>query len=59
MSIGYDELQSLVNQSYSITGDVSMTLKEVRKVDRNLSRNEVLEMIGFSDYFDFYETDDD
>ena len=59
MSNGYDELQSLVNQSYSITGDVSMTLKEVRKVDRNLSRNEVLEMIGFSDYFDFYETDDD
>ena len=59
MSIGYDDLQSLVNQSYSITGDVSMTLKEVRKVDRNLSRNEVLEMIGFSDYFDFYETDDD
>ncbi len=53
MSIGYNELALLVNESYSKTGDVDLTLKEVRKVDRNLTREEVLEMIGFGDLLDF------
>ena len=53
MSIGYNELALLVIESYSKTGDVDVTLKEVRKVNKNLSRWEVLEMIGFSDLLDF------
>ena len=57
--MNYDELSKVVNESYKKTGDVRMTLKEVRKIDRNISFNEVWEMIGNKDWFDFYETDED
>ena len=57
--MNYDELSEIVNKSYKETGDVRMTLKEVRKIDRNISFNEVWEMIGNKDWFDFYETDED
>jgi hypothetical protein len=57
--MGYDELAKLVNHSFSVNGDVRMTLKEVRKVEPNLTFSEVWEMIGFKDYFDWMETDED
>ena len=56
--MGYDELANAVNLSYARTGDVRMTLMEVRTLDRTITFNEVWEMIGIKDWFDFYETDE-
>ena len=55
--MGYEELSEAVNHSFRTTGDIRMTLEEIRKVDRTISFGEVWEMLGFKDYFDFYETD--
>ena len=57
--MNYDELADAVNLSYSKTNDVRTTLKQIRKIDRTITFNEVWEMIGFKDYFDFVETDDE
>ena len=54
----YDELSAIVNKSYRETGDVRKTVKEIQKIDRTITFNEVWDMTGLKDWFDFYETDD-
>ena len=54
----YDDLSKAVNQSYEETGDIRLTLKEIRKIDHNISFGEVWEMLGFKDDFDFSDPDD-
>tara|TARA_A100001015_G_scaffold236421_1_gene268586 strand:+ start:8945 stop:9142 length:198 start_codon:yes stop_codon:yes gene_type:complete len=48
--LSYDDLAKLVNEKYE-------TEKNMRKIatDFNISFSEVWEMIGYKDYFDFYE----
>ena len=50
MSKSYDELLVLVNEKYK-------TEKNMRKIasEVGISFSEVFEMIGYKDYFDFYE----
>ena len=55
----YDELSEIVNKSYRETGDVRKTVKEIQKIDRTITFNEVWDMTGFKDWFDFYETDEE
>ena len=47
----YDELCAKVNESYKITNDVRETVKET-----GLHFDVVWEMLGFKDWYDFYET---
>ena len=47
----YDKLCAKVNKSYKTTNDVSETVKET-----GIDFDVVWEMLGFKDYFDFYET---
>ena len=49
----YDELSAIVNKSYRETGDIRKTVKET-----GVSFNEVWDMTGMKDWFDFYETED-
>ena len=53
MMSSYDELSKIANASYAKTQDIRLTMKET-----GLSFNEVFEMVGLKDYFDFEETDD-
>jgi hypothetical protein len=50
----YNELSEIVNKSYRETGDIRKTVKET-----GVSFNEVWELTGNKDWFDFYETDED
>ena len=50
----YDELSAKVNKSYKRTNDVRETVKET-----GIDFDVVWEMLGFKDYFDFYETEED
>ena len=50
----YNELSKIVNASYAKTQDIRLTMKET-----GVSFGEVFEMVGFKDYFDFEETDED
>ena len=50
----YDELSKIVNTSYSKTKDIRTTMKET-----GLSFDEVWDMTGMKDYFDFEETGED
>ena len=50
----YKELSEIVNKSYRETGDIRKTVKET-----GVSFNEVWDMTGMKDWFDFYETDDE
>ena len=50
----YDELSAKVNESYKRTNDVRETIKET-----GIDFDVVWEMLGFKDYFDFYETGED
>ena len=50
----YDELSKLVNTSYAKTKDIRVTAKET-----GVSFNEVWDMLGFKDYFDFEETENE
>ncbi len=50
----YDELSKIVNASYAKTKDIRETMRET-----GLSFNEVFEMTGYKDYFDFEETGED
>ena len=54
LDFSYDELSELVNESYLRTGDIRETMKET-----GLSFDEVWDMTGMKDWFDFYETDED
>ena len=51
--MNYNELSEIVNKSYRETGDVRKTVKET-----GVPFNEVWEMVGNKDWFDFYETED-
>tara|TARA_A100000164_G_scaffold33380_1_gene25580 strand:- start:433 stop:615 length:183 start_codon:yes stop_codon:yes gene_type:complete len=57
--MNYNELSEIVNKSYRETGDIRKTVKEIQKIDRTITFNEVWEMIGNKDWFDFYETDEE
>ena len=46
----YDELSAIVNKSYRETGDIRMTVKET-----GVPFNEVWDMTGLKDWFDFVE----
>ena len=48
--MNYDELSEIVNRSYRETRDIRMTVKET-----GVSFDEVWEMLGFKDWFDFLE----
>ena len=50
--LSYEELSKMVNESYKKTGDVRETVKET-----GVPFNEVWELTGNKDWFDFYETD--
>lgn len=50
----YDELSEIVNKSYRKTRDIRETMKET-----GLSFDEVWEMVGLKDCFDFQETGED
>ena len=50
----YDELSKVVNESYRNTGDIRETVR-----DTKVPFDVVWEMIGFKDWFEFYETDED
>ena len=50
----YEELSKTVNDSYKKTVDVRETVKET-----GVPFNEVWDMTGLKDWFDFYETDED
>ena len=50
----YDDWSKTVNDSYRKTGDIRETVKET-----GLSFDEVWDMTGFKDWFDFVETDED
>ena len=52
--MNYNELSEIVNKSYRETGDIRKTVKET-----GVSFNEVWDMTGMKDWFDFYETDGD
>ena len=52
--MNYNELSEIVNKSYRETGDVRKTVKET-----GVSFNEVWDMTGLKDWFDFYETDEE
>ena len=43
-----------MNETYKTTGDIRETMKET-----GLSFDEVWDMTGFKDWFDFVETDED
>ena len=53
-NLSYQELSKLVNKSYKKT-------KDVRKISQEtgVPFNEVWDMTGLKDWFDFYETDED
>ena len=46
----YDELSAIVNKSYRETGDIRKTVKET-----GVSFDEVWDMTGMKDWFDFME----
>ncbi len=50
----YDELSEIVNKSYRETRDIRKTMKET-----GASFDDVWDMTGMKDWFDFYETDED
>ena len=52
--LSYEELSKMVNESYKKTGDVRETVKET-----GVPFNEVWDMTGLKDWFDFYETDEE
>ena len=52
--MNYDEISKMVNLSYEKTKDIRVTAKET-----GVSFDEAWEMLGFKDYFDFEETDED
>ena len=54
MTVGYDEIAKLVNESYAETGDIHQTMRETR-----LPFDVVWEMVGFKDEFDFVGTGED
>ena len=54
MNGSYNELSKLVNDSYRRTKDIRETMKET-----SLSFDEVWDMTGMKDYFDFEETGED
>jgi hypothetical protein len=54
MKLSYEELSKTVNDSYKKTEDVRETVKET-----GVPFNEVWDMTGLKDWFDFYETDED
>ena len=53
VSGGYDTTAKLVNASYSETGDIRETMRELR-----LPFDVVWEMVGFRDEMDWVETQD-
>ena len=57
--MNYNELSEIVNKSYRETGDIRKTVKEIQKIDRTITFNEVWDMTGMKDWFDFYETDEE
>ncbi len=54
MNGNYYELSKMVNEFYARTKDIRETIKETA-----LSFNEVWDMTGMKDYFDFYEEGDE
>ena len=54
----YDQLLAIVNKSYRESG-IGKTVKEIQKIDRTITFNEVWDMTGLKDWFDFYETDEE
>ena len=50
----YDELSKLVNTSYAKTKDIRVTAKEI-----GVSFDEAWDMLGFKDFFDFEETENE
>ena len=50
----YKEFSELVNESYRKTRDIRETMKET-----GLSFDDVWDMTGMKDYFDFYEEGDE
>ena len=54
MNGSYNELSKLVNDSYRRTEDIRETMR-----DTGLSFDEVWDMTGMKDYFDFEETGED
>ena len=53
--MNYNELSEIVNKSYRETGDIRKTVKEIQKIDRTITFNEVWDMTGLKDWFDFVE----
>lgn len=53
-NLSQSELSELVNKSYKKTKDIRKTSKET-----GVPFNEVWDMTGMKDWFDFYETDED
>ena len=51
----YGQLLAIVNKSYRETGDVRKTVREIQKIDRTITFNEVWDMTGMKDWFDFME----
>ena len=51
--LSYGELSKVVNASYAKTSDIRETMKET-----GLTFDEVWEMTGMKDYFDFYDGED-
>ena len=54
MNGSYNELSKMVNESYAKTKDIRKTMRET-----GLSFDEVWDMTGMKDYFDFEETGED
>jgi len=54
MKESYDELSKLVNESYCRTGNIRETIKEA-----GLSFDEVWDMTGMKDWFEWAETLED
>ena len=52
-NLSYGELSEVVNASYAKTNDIRETMKET-----SLSFDEVWDMAGMKDYFDFYDGED-
>ena len=51
--LSYGELSQIVNASYAKTNDIRETMKET-----GVSFDEVWDMAGMRDYFDFYDGED-
>ena len=51
--LSYGELSEIVSASYAKTNDIRKTMKET-----GVSFDEVWDMTGMKDYFDFYDGED-